>query len=641
MQSEHFHQILQQYWGFSSFRPLQEEIIQSVYDGKDTLGLMPTGGGKSLTFQVPVMAMEGICLVVTPLIALMKDQVDNLKERGIKAAAVYSGMSRESIITTLENCIFGDFKFLYVSPERLTSDIFLIKLQAMKVCLLVVDESHCISQWGYDFRPSYLNIANVRTHLPGISVLALTATATKDVVRDIQNKLLFEKQNVLRQSFERKNLSYVVRYSEDKIGELVNILNSVHGTSIVYVRSRKATQTIAQALIDNGIKASHFHAGLTHEDKIFKQNQWKLNDCRVIVSTNAFGMGIDKPDVRTVVHMDLPNSLEEYYQEAGRAGRDGEKSYAVILWNKQDTINLKKRITDSFPPKEFIIRVYECLANYYEIAAGSGSGLVLDFNLIDFCNTFRLSVLQTHHALKILELSGYIEYTDEIDSRSRLKFRLYRNELYQLRLGEEYDRLIQTILRNYTGVFADNVYIDESFIGSKINKTHQEVYEMLTTMSKLKHIHYIPQKRTSFIVYTGYREENQFISIPKLVYEKRRKRFEKRIKSMIHYVESEHICRSRILLIYFNEKYPKNCGICDVCLQKNKKGLSNSEFDYIRELLINSYSTKTEIRLTELVDGVKLQFEDTEKIIAVIRFLVEEGTFNLEVDTISLSKRKH
>jgi ATP-dependent DNA helicase RecQ len=640
MQSELFHQTLQKYWGYSSFRPLQEEIIQSVYDGKDTLGLMPTGGGKSLTFQVPVMAMKGICLVVTPLIALMKDQVDNLKERGIKAVAVYSGMSREAIITTLENCIFGDFKFLYVSPERLNSDIFLIKLRAMNVCLLAVDESHCISQWGYDFRPSYLNIAEIRKHLPDVPVLALTATATKDVVADIQEKLLFEKTNVFHKSFERKNLSYVVRYSENKIAELINILKSVDGAAIVYVRSRKGTKEIADSLVKNGINASHFHAGLSHEVKNLKQNQWKDNTCRVIVSTNAFGMGIDKPDVRLVIHMDLPNSLEEYYQEAGRAGRDEYKSFAIVLWNKQDTINLKKRISDTFPSKKHILRVYECLANYYQVAAGSGYGLVLDFNLMEFCNNFRLSVLQTHHALKILELSGYIEYTDEIDSRSRLKFRLYRNELYQLRLGGEYDKLIQTILRNYTGVFADNVYIDESFIGSKINKTHQEVYEMLTTMAKSKYINYVPQKKTSFIVYTTSREENQFVQIPKTVYEKRRSRFKKRIDSMIEYVERNDICRSRLLLNYFDESKTKNCGICDVCLQKTKAGLSKHEFEKIKDLLLEKFTEKSTYRLNELVDSVKYWITDSEKVITVLRFLISEEVFNLQDDTISINERK-
>lgn len=640
MQSELFHQTLKQYWGYTSFRPLQEDIIQSVYNRHDTLGLMPTGGGKSLTFQVPVMAMEGICLVVTPLIALMKDQVDNLKERGIKAAAVYSGMTRESIITTLENCIFGNFKFLYVSPERLTSDIFLIKLQAMNVCMLAVDESHCISQWGYDFRPSYLNIAEIRKHLPGVPVLALTATATKEVTADIQAKLLFEKTNVFRKSFERKNLSYVVRYSENKIGELINILNSVSGTSIVYVRSRKGTQEIAETLLKKGINASYFHAGLSHEVKILKQNQWKDNTCRVIVSTNAFGMGIDKSDVRLVIHMDLPNSLEEYYQEAGRAGRDEQKSYAIILWNKQDTINLKKRITDSFPTKEYILRVYESLANYFQVAAGSGRGLVVDFNLFDFCNSFHLSALQTHHALKILELAGYIEYTDEIDNRSRLKFRIFRNELYNLHLAKDYDQLIHAILRNYTGVFTDDVYIDESFLGAKVNKSRQEVYEMLTNLSKSKYINYVPQKKTSFIIYTTSREENQFVFIPKSVYEKRRKRFKGRINAMIEYVEKENICRSRILLNYFDESNTKDCGICDVCLQKSKTGLSNFEFENIKSLLLDCFTDKAHFRLNELINCAKGYITDSEKVITVLRFLIEEEVFDLDDDTISLNDRK-
>lgn len=640
MQSELFHQTLQKYWGYSSFRPLQEEIIQSVYDGKDTLGLMPTGGGKSLTFQVPVMAMKGICLVVTPLIALMKDQVDNLKERGIKAVAVYSGMSREAIITTLENCIFGDFKFLYVSPERLNSDIFLIKLRAMNVCLLAVDESHCISQWGYDFRPSYLNIAEIRKHLPDVPVLALTATATKDVVADIQEKLLFEKTNVFHKSFERKNLSYVVRYSENKISELENILKAVDGTSIVYVRSRKGTKDIAEALVKKGINASYFHAGLSHDIKILRQNQWKDNNCRVIVATNAFGMGIDKSDVRLVIHMDLPNSLEEYYQEAGRAGRDEKKSYAIVLWNKQDTINLKKRISDSFPSKKHILRVYECLANYYQVAAGSGFGLVVDFNLIEFCTNFRLSVLQTHHALKILELAGYIEYTDEVDNRSRLKFRIYRNELYTLHLSQDYDQLIHAILRNYTGVFTDDVYIDESFLGAKINKTRQEVYDMLITLSKSKYINYVPQKKTSFIVYTTSREENQFVHIPKTVYEKRRSRFKKRIETMIEYVERDNICRSRLLLNYFDESNTKNCGICDVCLQKTRTGLSKHEFEKIKTLLLERFRDKSSYRLNELVDSVKDWITDSDKVITVLRFLISEEIFYLQDDTIWINEIK-
>lgn len=640
MQTELFLEILQKHWGYSSFRPLQGEIIQSVYEGKDTLGLMPTGGGKSLTFQVPVMAMDGICIVVTPLIALMKDQVDNLKQRNIKAEAVYSGMTRGAIIQTLENCIFGDVKFLYVSPERLSTEIFLIKLQAMKVCLLVVDESHCISQWGYDFRPSYLKIADVRQHLPEVAVLALTATATKEVVEDIQEKLLFEKKNVFRKSFLRKNLSYVVRQSDFKIGELVKILKSTQGSSIVYVRSRKNTKSIADELNRNGIKASHFHAGLSHEDKIEKQNRWKNNECRVIVSTNAFGMGIDKPDVRMVIHMDLPNSVEEYYQEAGRAGRDEQRAYAVILWNKQDTINLKKRIADSFPKKDFIVKVYESLANFYQVAAGSGLDLVNNFDLFEFSSKYNYSILPTHNALKILDLSGYIEYTDELDNRSLFMFNLYRNELYELKLGDDYDKLIQFVLRNYTGVFTEYASINESFIASGIDKTRQEVYDMLINLSKSRYIKYIPQNKSAFIIYRRRREENQFVSIPKEVYEERRERFDSRINYMIRYVEEERKCRSKLLLEYFNEKGSKNCGCCDICLGKHKSNLKNYEYEEIKNSIIQNFVSQSSIRLNELIDITTPFYNDSEKIMEVVRFMIETNQLLYEEDQIFLNKEK-
>ncbi len=633
MQSALFHEILEKYWGYGSFRPLQEEIIQSVWERKDTLGLMPTGGGKSLTFQVPVMAMEGLCLVVTPLIALMKDQVDNLRERGIKAAAVYSGMSREEIITNLENCIFGDYKFLYVSPERLSTDIFQVKLQAMNVCLLVVDESHCISQWGYDFRPSYLKIAEIRQLLPGVPLLALTATATKDVVDDIQDKLHFKEKNVFRKSFERENLSYVVRFAENKAGELVHILKSVAGTAIVYVRSRQETKEIVKWLLKAGIPADFFHAGLSHEEKVYKQNAWKMDECRVIVATNAFGMGIDKPDVRLVIHYDLPNSPEEYYQEAGRAGRDGERAYAIILYQKADAAKLKKRVSDSFPDREFILRVYEALGNYYQVAAGSGFGNVYDFDLRDFCERFRFSFLQTHHALKILELAGYIEYTEEIDTRSRVHFLIFRDELYTLNLDKAYDELIHTLLRNYTGVFSDEVYIDESLLAIHTQKSRHEVYEMLSQLARLRYIRYVPQKKTPFIVFTQSREENQFVRIPKSVYEERKRRFETRIKAMIAYVENDHVCRSRMLMIYFDEKNPQDCGHCDVCLRKNATGLSNFEFREIKSALLNQLEGEP-LRINELVGRIAA-FE-SEKTITVIRFLVDEGGLSLKDDTIFL-----
>ncbi len=637
-----FHDILSQYWGYTSFRSIQEDIIQSVWEKKDTLGLMPTGGGKSLTFQVPVMAMEGICLVVTPLIALMKDQVDNLRERGVKAAAVYSGMSRSEIITTLENCIFGDYKFLYVSPERLSSDIFLAKLQAMNVCLLVVDESHCISQWGYDFRPAYLNIADIRAVLEDVPVLALTATATKEVVEDIQEKLHFKKKNVFRTGFSRSNLSYVVRTSQNKVGELLHILKSVPGTSIVYVRSRRYTKEIAVALQKEGISADFFHAGLSHTEKVLKQNSWKTNECRVIVSTNAFGMGIDKPDVRTVIHLDLPNSPEEYFQEAGRAGRDGLTSYSIILYTKADSTKLKKRISDSFPKREFIKRVYEALGNYFQVAVGAGFGKVFDFTLHDFCKSFKFPQLQTHHALKILGLAGYIEYTEEIDSRSRLRFRIFRDELYSLRFDIDMDSLIHTILRSYTGVFVDDVYIDESMLATRIGKSKQEVYEMLTTLSKLRYINYIPAKKTPFIIFTSSREENHFVSIPRIVYEERKKRFEHRIYSMIDYVERQDVCRSRILLIYFGELDAKDCGCCDVCLKRNETGLTNYEFKEIEERLANFFKTKESYRLNELVDNFKegLNSDDRiEKVIKIIRFKIDIGELMLEDDRVYLPRQ--
>lgn len=601
------------------------------------MGLMPTGGGKSLTFQVPVMGMKGICLVVTPLISLMKDQVDNLRERGIKAAAVYSGMSRDEIITTLENCIFGDYKFLYVSPERLSSDIFISKLQAMDVCLLVVDESHCISQWGYDFRPSYLKISDIRHLLDGVPLLALTATATREVVDDIQEKLLFKEKNVFRKSFARENLSYVVRKADNKMAELIHILQTVPGTSIVYVRSRKQTKEIALYLQKEGIAASFFHAGLSHEEKIYKQNAWKLNDCRVIVATNAFGMGIDKPDVRTVIHMDLPNSPEEYFQEAGRAGRDGERSYAIILYTAADSVKLKKRITDAFPDRDFILRVYEALGNFYQVAVGAGYNDVYDFSLHEFCLPFKLPFLKTHHALKILELAGYIEYTEEIDLRSRIRFLIYRDEMYTLRLDKDTDELLHTILRNYTGVFSDDVYIDESMLAVRTGKSRKEVTEMLIALSRMRFIRYIPQKKTPFIVFTTSREDVAFVSISRDIYEERKKRFEKRINSMIGYVEEEAVCRSRMLLIYFGEKNPRDCGVCDICLKKNEAGLSNYEFHQIKEQVLASLQPEEPRRINDLVDSVSEV--NSDKVIRVIRFLVDQGELTLNDDKVSLLGR--
>lgn len=617
---EIFQQTLQQYWGYSSFRPLQEEIIHSVYKKKDTLGLMPTGGGKSLTFQVPVMCMEGICIVVTPLIALMKDQVDNLRHVGIKATAVYSGMTRQEIITQLENCIFGGYKFLYVSPERLGTEIFLSKLQAMQVCLLVVDESHCISQWGYDFRPSYLKIMDVRAYLPGIPVLALTATATPEVVNDIQERLGFKSKNVFQKSFYRKNLSYVVRNAEDKIGELVHILRKIPGTAIVYVRNRKRTREIASCLQQAGISSDYFHAGLNREEKDIRQNRWKTGECRVIVATNAFGMGIDKPDVRLVVHMDMPGSLEEYYQEAGRAGRDEQRSYAVSLSTSTDCATLKKRLSDEFPERDFICRVYEALGNYYQIALGFGLDTVHDFSLNAFCSVFKFPLLQTHHALKILELSGYIEYTEEIDNASRIYFTCNRDELYKyVYTDKKTDDVIQALLRSYTGLFADYVFINESLLASRAGVTGQEVYEILSGLSKRRIVHYIPRKKTPLIVYTRSREELKYLVVPRSAYEDRKTRFETRIKRVLEYISDTRVCRSRMLLAYFGEDNLTNCGTCDVCLGRNASGLSNYEVNTVRDYLLKSLADVPE-PVMEIVK--KISFS-AEKSIAAIRFLTD------------------
>lgn len=614
-----YHEILEKYWGYTSFRPLQEDIIHSVCAGKDTLGLMPTGGGKSITFQVPALAQEGICIVVTPLIALMRDQVDNLRRIGIKATAVYSGMSRQEIITQLENCIFGNYKFLYVSPERLGTEIFQTKLQAMQVCLLVIDESHCISQWGYDFRPSYLNIADIRELLPGIPVLALTATATPEVVNDIQERLLFTEKNIFQKSFVRKNLAYIVRWTEDKIDTLIYILGKVPGTAIVYVRNRKKTKEIAVLLQQAGISADFFHAGLNRDEKIIKQNRWKNNECRVIVSTNAFGMGIDKPDVRLVVHMDMPGSLEEYYQEAGRAGRDELKAYAVALCSESDSAKLKKRLSDEFPEKEYISRVYDALGNYYQIAVGFGLDTVHDFSLIDFCSAYKFSLLQAHHALKILELSGYIEYTEEQDNASRLLFAATRDELYRyLNQDKKTDEVIQIILRSYTGLFADYVYINEGLIATRAGISRQEVYDILIGLSKYRIVNYIPHKKTPLIIYTRTREELKYLAIPRSAYEERKERSEKRISRVLEYISNDRICRSRILISYFGEKKTEDCGCCDVCLAQNNSGLNNHDFNAIREALLKTLSEEKPLPVKELLETLPFP---SEKSLTAIRFL--------------------
>ena len=568
--------ILKQYWGYDRFRGIQEDIIDSISKNKDTLGLMPTGGGKSITFQVPALAKEGMCLVITPLIALMKDQVQNLKKRGIKALAIYSGMSRQDIIITLENCIFGNYKFLYISPERLDTEIFRTKLRKMHISMITVDESHCISQWGYDFRPAYLKIAEIRELLPDVPVLALTATATPEVVKDIQARLHFRHKNVFRMSFERNNLAYIVRKTENKTAELLHILRSMPGSAIIYARNRRRTKEITELLNNEHITADFYHAGLDDATKDIRQHRWQSGESRVMVATNAFGMGIDKPDVRIVIHMDLPDSIEAYFQEAGRAGRDGQKAYAVILYAKSDKTTLHKRIPDTFPEKEYIRDVYEHLQYYYQMAMGDGLDCVREFNIEDFCRKFKYFPVPVDSALRILTQAGYLEYTAEQDSTSRILFTIRRDELYRLReMGEDMDRLIQAVLRSYTGVFTDYTYINEDSLAIRTGLTRRQIYEMLVHLAKLRIVSYIPHKKTPYIIYTRERVEAQRIHISPEVYEHRKARYETRINAMLDYVTNDTVCRSRMLLDYFGERNEHNCGQCDTCISlRSKPGAS-------------------------------------------------------------------
>lgn len=572
--------ILKQYWGYDRFRGIQEDIIDSISKNKDTLGLMPTGGGKSITFQVPALAKEGMCLVITPLIALMKDQVQNLKKRGIKALAIYSGMSRQDIIITLENCIFGNYKFLYISPERLDTEIFRTKLRKMHISMITVDESHCISQWGYDFRPAYLKIAEIRELLPGVPVLALTATATPEVVKDIQARLHFRHKNVFRMSFERNNLAYIVRKTENKTAELLHILRSMPGSAIVYVRNRRRTKEITELLNNEHITADFYHAGLDDATKDIRQHRWQSGESRVMVATNAFGMGIDKPDVRIVIHMDLPDSIEAYFQEAGRAGRDGQKAYAIILYAKSDKTTLHKRIPDTFPEKEYIRDVYEHLQYYYQMAMGDGLDCVREFNIEDFCRKFKYFPVPVDSALRILTQAGYLEYTAEQDSTSRILFTIRRDELYRLReMGEDMDRLIQAVLRSYTGVFTDYTYINEDSLAIRTGLTRRQIYEMLVHLAKLRIVSYIPHKKTPYIIYTRERVEAQRIHISPEVYEHRKARYETRINAMLDYVTNDTVCRSRMLLDYFGERNEHNCGQCDTCISLRSKSKASEQPD--------------------------------------------------------------
>ena len=622
MNIDQYQQILTKYWGFTSFKPLQEEIITSVAEGKDTLGLMPTGGGKSITFQVPALAQEGICLVITPLIALMKDQVNRLNELEIKSIAIHSGMTAEEIDNALENSVFGDYKFLYVSPERISTRIFQAKVTRLNLSMVVIDEAHCISQWGYDFRPSYLKIASLRDYIDQkVPFLALTASATPHVIEDIMKKLAFKGKNVLRTSFDRKNISYLVRKVEDKGSYLVKTLQKMKGSGIVYVRSRKRCKEVAELLVANGISADFYHAGLTDELRDRKQASWMTEETRVIVATNAFGMGIDKSEVRFVIHWDIPDSIESYFQESGRGGRDGKTAYAVLLYNPADITRLKDTIRKKFPAVDKIKDIYEALCNYLQVPLGSGKDNVFEFNMYDFVSKYRLPVIETYNSLQFLQREGYVEFTEEINNPSRVHFIVGRDDLYKFQVANEsFDGFIKLLLRSYTGMFSEFVPINEDALSKKSAATRDTIYQYLVKLSSLNIIRYIPGKKSALVILTEERLERKALMISPENYLNVKEKYEIRLDKMIDYADSDSHCRSVYLLDYFGEESDR-CGKCDVCRERNELDLSKYEFDIILEDVKSILGEKN----PDAEELVKLIDFPEERVIKVIRWLLDHN----------------
>jgi len=618
--------VLRKYWNHESFRPLQDEVIQSVLAGRDTLALMPTGGGKSVCFQVPALMMDGICIVVTPLIALMKDQVENLQAKGIKAVAVFSGMSKREVDIALDNCIYGPIKFLYLSPERLGSDLVQERIRHMNVNLLTVDEAHCISQWGYDFRPSYLHIAMLRSLHPGVPFLALTATATARVVDDIQTQLLFAERNVLRKSFVRENLAYMAFDEEDKQGRMLRIIRKLQGSGIIYVRNRRETQETARILLNEGVSADFYHAGLETPERARKQAAWKAGAIRVIVATNAFGMGIDKPDVRFVIHLDIPDSLEAYYQEAGRAGRDGKKAFAVLLYHQSDRNQLLKNHMLSFPPVDFIKAVYQHLGNYYQLAYGAGEGVTLDFDVADFCNRYKLDVVMTLNALKFLERDGWISVSESVYIPSRVKFEANQQELYKFQVENiAYDGLIKTILRSYGGAFDDFIPIREYELANRIGKQRAAVVDMLELLQQLEILSYVPQTDSPKLQFLRARMDNKRLHVDGGYIRERKTVKQDQLDAVFAYIDGMD-CRSEQLLAYFDEDNSKPCGICDRCLARNKA--ENVEERLMSELV--ELLSEGPLNIDQLVLG--LQAGDEASRLVFIRKRLDEGRLKVNGD---------
>jgi ATP-dependent DNA helicase RecQ len=633
---ENYRKILTRYWGYSTFRPLQEEIILSIADGHDTLGLMPTGGGKSITFQVPAMAAEGICIVISPLIALMKDQVDRLKKLGIRAMVIHTGMMCDEISISLDNCIYGDYKFLYISPERIGSEVFRNRVAKMNISLVAVDEAHCISQWGYDFRPSYLRIGELRDLIPEeIPFLALTATATEQVVNDIFEKLRFKSKKVLKTGFERKNLVYLVRNVEDKESYLLRTLSKIKGSGIVYVRSRKKSKEIAELLVENGLLADFYHAGLSRELRDRKQNSWSSGNSNIIVATNAFGMGIDKASVRFVVHMDIPDSIESYFQESGRAGRDGEKAWAVLLFNNSDIARAKDRVRTNFPEPARIKDIYELLCNFLRIPVGGGKNNIYDFNLSDFVAKYRLPVSESYNSIKFMEREGYIELTEEINNPSRIYFIVSRDDLYRFQVANaNLDGFVKLLLRSYTGLFTEFVAVNEEYLSQKTGISRTDIYKFLVLLNKQNIIKYIPGKKSALIIFTEERLDRKSLLISPSNYIEVKKKFEVRLDRILEYVTSDTRCRSSILLDYFGQESAR-CGQCDVCISRNELDLSKYEFDLILKK-IKIVLDRSSLSITELVS--ELEGDEGENV-KVIRWLLDhDKIIKSEDDKLSWSK---
>lgn len=624
-----YKEILRQYWGYSSFRPLQEEIVEAVGQGRDTLALMPTGGGKSITFQVPALAKDGICLVITPLIALMKDQVENLKSRNIKALSIHSGLRRDEISIALDNCVFGDYKFLYLSPERLTTELFKVRVQQMNVNLIAVDEAHCISQWGYDFRPSYLRIAEIRELLPETPILALTATATPQVAQDIMEQLKFREKNLLSKSFERKNLVYVVRKTEDKHKELLRILNKVHGSGVIYVRNRKKARDISDILIKNGISADYYHAGLKFETRMKKQEDWQNDLTRIVVSTNAFGMGIDKADVRIVVHMDLPDSPEAYFQEAGRAGRDEKKAWAILLFSPADEKQVQKRIDVNFPDFETIREIYRALFNHLQIPIGGGKGTSYDFILGEFLAKYKFNALTVSSVLNILVREGYIELSDEFNNPSRIHFTVGRDDLYKFQLkNPAFDGFTKLLLRSYTGIFSQYVAFDELTLSKRAGISRDEVYRYLLKLSGMKIINYIPKKQNPVISFLEERLEDKNFYIDRKRYKFRKERYIDRISELLEYVKSETKCRSQFLLSYFGELGVEQCGQCDVCKNPSESGMNTAKIKELENKIRNLIGSEP---MDIMMLQKHMEFDEKDIVLALDR-LLEKGEVKRKED---------